>query len=207
MQGLTEEIQETKKEEGLVKSQIEYMDMSSDDSEESGISNSRIKDKNIPDVSAFSTRCIRDGASTSIGTGDRIELSIQSGIMAHQNQGSFQGPGTDETLSGIPREDQISCEKCGQHILVWDYPEHLDYHVALDLQKQERAEARQAAAAAAAGRPGTSESGTRQAPTIKIGKKRGRPPGSKTINKKTKQGPETSQSSGSSTLHSFFKSK
>nr|XP_056708959.1 DNA polymerase eta [Euleptes europaea] len=38
--------------------------------------------------------------------------------------------GTPHTVSG----DQILCEKCNQEVLVWEYPEHLDYHFAVELQ-------------------------------------------------------------------------
>ncbi|NXC45303.1 POLH polymerase, partial [Penelope pileata] len=31
-------------------------------------------------------------------------------------------------------EDQQRCEKCGQHVLAWELPEHLDYHFAVELQ-------------------------------------------------------------------------
>ncbi|NWV35763.1 POLH polymerase, partial [Grantiella picta] len=30
--------------------------------------------------------------------------------------------------------DQQRCEKCGQLVLVWEFPEHVDYHFALELQ-------------------------------------------------------------------------
>ncbi|NWS55009.1 POLH polymerase, partial [Chunga burmeisteri] len=30
--------------------------------------------------------------------------------------------------------DQQYCEKCGQLVLVWEFPEHMDYHFALELQ-------------------------------------------------------------------------
>ncbi|XP_053919584.1 DNA polymerase eta isoform X2 [Cuculus canorus] len=30
--------------------------------------------------------------------------------------------------------DQQHCEKCGQLVLVWEFPEHMDYHFALELQ-------------------------------------------------------------------------
>lgn len=32
-------------------------------------------------------------------------------------------------------EDQVLCEKCDSLVPVWDMPEHLDYHFALELQK------------------------------------------------------------------------
>ncbi|XP_041468176.1 DNA polymerase eta-like [Lytechinus variegatus] len=102
-----------------------------------------------------------------------------------------------------PGEDEILCEKCHQIILVWDYPEHLDFHVALELQKQDQAESRNTGP-----RPGQTN-GTKPKPSsvIKIGKKRGRPPGSTTKNKKTKQGDGHGNGPGSSTLKSFFKPK
>ncbi|XP_049337516.1 DNA polymerase eta [Astyanax mexicanus] len=33
------------------------------------------------------------------------------------------------------REDFHTCERCGEEVLVWEMPEHNDYHFALDLQK------------------------------------------------------------------------
>ncbi|XP_026080567.1 DNA polymerase eta [Carassius auratus] len=32
-------------------------------------------------------------------------------------------------------EDLHVCERCGQKVLVWEMPEHMDYHLALDLQR------------------------------------------------------------------------
>ncbi|NXA32710.1 POLH polymerase, partial [Eudromia elegans] len=31
--------------------------------------------------------------------------------------------------------DWQQCEKCGQHVLAWELPEHLDYHFAVELQR------------------------------------------------------------------------
>nr|XP_045012469.1 DNA polymerase eta isoform X5 [Jaculus jaculus] len=39
------------------------------------------------------------------------------------------------TPSLTTTEDQVSCEKCGSLVPVWDMPEHIDYHFALELQK------------------------------------------------------------------------
>ncbi|XP_068577420.1 DNA polymerase eta [Cebidichthys violaceus] len=36
--------------------------------------------------------------------------------------------------SSAAREDLLNCERCGQEVLVWEMPEHNDYHFALDLQ-------------------------------------------------------------------------
>ncbi|XP_032717974.1 DNA polymerase eta isoform X3 [Lontra canadensis] len=39
------------------------------------------------------------------------------------------------TPSPVASEDQIPCEKCGSLVPVWEMPEHMDYHFALELQK------------------------------------------------------------------------
>ncbi|KAM9666983.1 DNA polymerase eta isoform 1-T1 [Trichechus inunguis] len=39
------------------------------------------------------------------------------------------------TPSLLDAEDQVSCEKCGSLVPVWEMPEHTDYHFALELQK------------------------------------------------------------------------
>uniref|UniRef100_H9ZAA2 DNA polymerase eta n=1 Tax=Macaca mulatta TaxID=9544 RepID=H9ZAA2_MACMU len=39
------------------------------------------------------------------------------------------------TPSILAAEDQVPCEKCGSLVPVWDMPEHMDYHFALELQK------------------------------------------------------------------------
>ncbi|XP_035151606.1 DNA polymerase eta isoform X3 [Callithrix jacchus] len=39
------------------------------------------------------------------------------------------------TPSLLAAEDQVPCEKCGSMVPVWEMPEHMDYHFALELQK------------------------------------------------------------------------
>ncbi|KAM6997604.1 DNA polymerase eta isoform 2-T2 [Tautogolabrus adspersus] len=34
----------------------------------------------------------------------------------------------------VATEDLLTCERCGKEVLVWEMPEHHDYHFALDLQ-------------------------------------------------------------------------
>ena len=91
----------------------------------------------------------------------------------------------------IPTSDEVLCEKCKQIISVWEYPEHLDYHFALELQNQTEI-------------PSVDIS-KKQGPTSGVpqekmsGKRRGRPPGPSS--KKAKI------DSGSATIHSFFKPK
>ncbi|XP_036270385.1 DNA polymerase eta isoform X2 [Pipistrellus kuhlii] len=42
---------------------------------------------------------------------------------------------TTTNPSLLATEDQVSCEKCGSLVPVWEMPEHMDYHFALELQK------------------------------------------------------------------------
>lgn len=44
-------------------------------------------------------------------------------------------PGGSAAPSLLAAEDQVSCEKCGSLVPVWEMPEHLDYHFALELHK------------------------------------------------------------------------
>ncbi|KAM4817597.1 DNA polymerase eta isoform X1 [Urocitellus parryii] len=44
-------------------------------------------------------------------------------------------PKVATTPSLLAAEDQVPCEKCGSLILVWEMPEHMDYHFAVELQK------------------------------------------------------------------------
>lgn len=39
----------------------------------------------------------------------------------------------DSSLPSVPVEDLTTCERCGKEVLVWEMPEHNDYHFALDL--------------------------------------------------------------------------
>ncbi|XP_027694205.1 DNA polymerase eta isoform X2 [Vombatus ursinus] len=45
---------------------------------------------------------------------------------------------TGKVATSVPAfpdaEDQLCCEKCGSLILVWEMPEHMDYHFAVELQ-------------------------------------------------------------------------
>ncbi|KAJ0004735.1 hypothetical protein NQD34_010949 [Periophthalmus magnuspinnatus] len=34
----------------------------------------------------------------------------------------------------VDKEDLCPCEKCGKEVLVWEMPEHMDFHFAMDLQ-------------------------------------------------------------------------
>lgn len=43
-------------------------------------------------------------------------------------------PEVDHHPPSVAREDLLNCDRCGQDVLVWEMPEHNDYHFALDLQ-------------------------------------------------------------------------
>lgn len=40
----------------------------------------------------------------------------------------------DHHTSNVAKEDLLKCVHCGQEVVVWEMPEHNDYHFALDLQ-------------------------------------------------------------------------
>ncbi|KAG7999613.1 DNA polymerase eta, partial [Nibea albiflora] len=44
-------------------------------------------------------------------------------------------PKLNDPPPSVAKEDLLTCERCGEEVLVWEMPEHNDYHFALDLQK------------------------------------------------------------------------
>ena len=52
------------------------------------------------------------------------------------NDISDENPSDHKTSEPPSNEDLVACDRCGRQILVWDLPEHSDYHMALDLQNQ-----------------------------------------------------------------------
>lgn len=89
----------------------------------------------------------------------------------------------------ITSEDLLKCDRCGKEVLVWEMPEHTDYHFALDLQKS-------LSSTTTSGTSGTSASSS---PTPVRGKTKSR----------GQSGPQPkkhrSLSGGTGTLDSFFK--
>uniref|UniRef100_UPI0037E8FACC DNA polymerase eta n=1 Tax=Semicossyphus pulcher TaxID=241346 RepID=UPI0037E8FACC len=43
-------------------------------------------------------------------------------------------PAVNNHPPSVASEDLLTCERCGEEVLVWEMPEHNDYHFALDLQ-------------------------------------------------------------------------
>ncbi|XP_006100648.1 DNA polymerase eta isoform X1 [Myotis lucifugus] len=59
-----------------------------------------------------------------------------SGLASLTPQSALEGAQKTTTIpSLLATEDQVSCEKCGCLVPVWEMPEHMDYHFALELQK------------------------------------------------------------------------
>ncbi|XP_055025760.2 apoptosis-stimulating of p53 protein 2a isoform X4 [Misgurnus anguillicaudatus] len=66
----------------------------------------------------------------------QVETTEQS--FCSETSVSLSDPLNDPSCSAdttVSSEDLHTCERCGQKVLVWDVPEHTDYHFALDLQK------------------------------------------------------------------------
>nr|XP_023401193.1 DNA polymerase eta isoform X2 [Loxodonta africana] len=56
-------------------------------------------------------------------------LSSRSALDVAQKAATTCTPGF------LDAEDQVPCERCGSLVPVWEMPEHMDYHFALELQK------------------------------------------------------------------------
>ncbi|XP_036429593.1 DNA polymerase eta-like [Colossoma macropomum] len=90
------------------------------------------------------------------------------------------------------KEDFHTCERCGQEVLMWEMPEHTDYHFALDLQNSFSSSSPSSSSASSSDplRAGTTQSSR--------GKSRS----------KTQAGPQAKRvkaADGVTTLDSFFK--
>lgn len=93
---------------------------------------------------------------------------------------------TQSVCSKDSREDFHTCERCGQEVLMWEMPEHADYHYALDLQNSLSSS--------------SSFSSSAVAETASSSRGKSKP--------KTQAGPQAKRArpvDNSTTLHSFFK--
>ncbi|XP_062286488.1 DNA polymerase eta [Scomber scombrus] len=79
---------------------------------------------------------VKDGAGLTSHQFPCEELKDELDIEAEKNH----------QPSTVAREDLINCDRCGQEVLVWEMPEHNDYHFALDLQNSLSASTGSAAA-------------------------------------------------------------
>ncbi|KAM9726961.1 DNA polymerase eta isoform 2-T3 [Menidia menidia] len=64
------------------------------------------------------------------------------GTKYDSEQVSFEEDGDEQEINpevtpppaNVAKEDMLTCDRCSQEVLVWEMPEHNDYHFALDLQ-------------------------------------------------------------------------
>lgn len=75
---------------------------------------------------------------TPVTAEDSKDAAVGLELTGHQTQSEDQMAFDQEANHHPPHvasEDLIKCERCGKEVLVWEMPEHTDYHFALDLQK------------------------------------------------------------------------
>lgn len=136
--------------------------------------------------------------------GDPEEKLVKENI-EDKSQTEWSLPGSSCTLSRVDeqscaeipnfkdsKEDFHTCERCGQEVLMWEMPEHTDYHYALDLQNS------LSSSSSLSSSPSFSASVKAEAASFLRGKSR----------PKTQAGPQAKRSrpmDRSTTLHSFFK--
>lgn len=63
-----------------------------------------------------------------------VELELDGDQTQSEDQVEFD-PEANHHPPTVASEDLLMCERCGKGVLVWEMPEHTDYHFALDLQK------------------------------------------------------------------------
>ncbi|KAL1771963.1 DNA polymerase eta isoform X1 [Sigmodon hispidus] len=90
--------------------------------------------------SCFPTDCADDGPlyqrvlkpipSKAIST--EMDVARNSLNMLDSSSSDYS---SEEVAQRATEDDQVICEKCDSLIPVWDMPEHIDYHFALELQK------------------------------------------------------------------------
>lgn len=71
------------------------------------------------------------------------EISIGN-TKCEENNGNSESKGETDN-SNFPAEDFMQCEKCDKLIVVWEMPEHMDFHFAMDLQRNMNTEDRNSA--------------------------------------------------------------
>ncbi len=87
--------------------------------------------QNMDDQNLLEPHC----ESSSCGRGNRnVSNSSDCGSNLLCDQTIFKTASTGN-------EDMMRCDKCGKDILVWEFPEHADFHVALEIQHQQTLEA------------------------------------------------------------------
>ncbi|KAI8486930.1 hypothetical protein Bbelb_354380 [Branchiostoma belcheri] len=78
----------------------------------------------------------------------------------------------DTSCQQVDAEDVMKCEKCGEDVLAWELPEHLDFHFAMELQQQQTSNSISAVSHGSGSNASRATAGTAK----NTGKRRGRPP-------------------------------
>ena len=90
----------------------------------------------------------RDNLSTLTNTSCDDQETLEEAIMVDTDDpctknsdrtgGEYQTAGSDHSVANVTLDDIMLCTKCGNRVLVWEMPEHMDFHFAQDLQKSLR---------------------------------------------------------------------
>ncbi|XP_069548868.1 DNA polymerase eta isoform X1 [Brachyistius frenatus] len=149
------------------------------------------------------------------------EDSVVSGLPSNNSEFTSQRSGchelrdeldTDPELNRHPpsvaTEDLLNCERCGREVLVWEMPEHNDYHFALDLQNSLSSSTGSATIASSSSAVSSSSSSTSLTP-LRVGAAGTAQSSRGKTKSRGQSGPQPkrprSQGGSTGTLDSFFK--
>lgn len=91
------------------------------------------------------TKCFLDERSATkfsqgVDVTNLVPESNDSGTMTSTNCTEVSAVEASASSDPVASEsDWMKCERCGESILVWEMPEHTDYHFALDLHSEQSA--------------------------------------------------------------------
>ena len=94
-----------------------------------------ILESEVTDTNVNALKCTEVKLNTSDSEeGSNIGTSEQQADV-NETRGENNILDESETSQTFSPEDYLPCEKCRKPIAVWDMPEHMDFHFAMDLQK------------------------------------------------------------------------
>ncbi|XP_051471474.1 DNA polymerase eta isoform X2 [Apus apus] len=93
----------------------------------------RDRSPDSPYKSLLREKCLSDPTETPLTPPSSRTLMKLDPAMEGNEQNLPPSPELAPLLPTSPGNHQ-PCEKCGQLVLVWEFPEHMDYHFALELQ-------------------------------------------------------------------------
>lgn len=96
---------------------------SDEDSQVYGLPESDIIEIDIPDIENNSNNHVHAKIAEPMTHISESYVSIKEKVI------------DSDSREGFAPEDYLPCEKCRKPIAVWDMPEHMDFHFAMDLQK------------------------------------------------------------------------